>query len=47
MYATMFVRAALTFFSTNDKERREKEADDSPLLDLLGFAAGKNVRNSN
>ena len=44
-YATMFVWAVLTFLdqmAERKKERKKKEADNSPLLDLLGFAAGKN-----
>ena len=41
-YATMFILAVLTSF-WNLTERRKKE-DNSPLLDLLGFAAGKNLQ---
>ena len=40
-YATMFVWTVLTFFELCEKERRKK--DNSPLLELLGFAATKNV----
>ena len=39
-YATMFILAVLTYF-WNPLEERKKE-DNSPLLDLLGFAAGNN-----
>ena len=43
-YATMFVCIVLTLYGPNGgkkKERRKK--DNSPLLELLGFAATKNT----
>ena len=39
-YATMFILAVLTSFWNLTEERKK---DNSPLLDLLGFAAGKKV----
>ena len=43
-YTTMFVWTVLTFFLKFDRKKEEQiKKDNSPLLDLLGFAAGNNL----
>ena len=42
-YATMLVWTVLVFLDHFDRKKKErKKEDNSPLLDLLGFAAVKN-----